>query len=608
MSGTTRKPDLLIGIDLGQTCTGVGYALPHQGDNIRWIQRWPGRAQANENKVPTVLVYPHGGDRPSSWGFGCEKPSEQDPNYGQLRDWFKTLLDPKNLDTMRKRDPDLVTTQQDVRHWYRDFLRRLYDHIEQKLSSELPNFAWSAAQIEFLFSIPTTWSPQVVETFRGIIGQSGFGGPTNAQHSVIMSLTEAEAAAVHMSTEAASHFREGDILVVCDAGGGTTDLSALEVTETMTDVLLLKQLRQVDIVGGENIGSVGIDFEFQKQVEAKLKLANSATRFGIDPEEAAWEMAKGRDFQNVKCEHGSSYEPPRFSVPVQHLHLNCVSEEARISRGEMHFDKEELRGLFDHQIDKLFRVIDRQLHTLQDRLPERQISHLILSGGLGQSPYVQQRLIEHYRMPSGHFSNTKGMQIRVAPDPQLAVCKGLVADRLRKLKAGQGVLSWRCCRASYGLLCKEVFDPENVKHHERRATIDARDGKMYVNNCIAWFVKKGSPVSMDHPIVHDFKRKVAPGDPRKVFATKIVVSHVEKDLLPYVLDDSAEHLCEVEADLSLAEEKRFKEKNKRFWQRGEHHLVVDFQVQVVIGPADLRFELCGGGVVSDMMHWFHPLM
>ncbi|KAF7196595.1 Heat shock 70 kDa protein 12A [Pseudocercospora fuligena] len=582
MSSTTRQPDLLVGIDLGQTCTGVAYALPQQGDNIRWIQRWPGRAQANENKL--------------------RKPSEQDPNYGQLRDWFKTLLDPKNLDAMRERDPDLTTTQRDVWRWYRDFLRRVYNHIEQKLSSELPNFEWSAAQIEFLFSVPTTWSPQVVEMFRSIIGQSGFGDSTNARHSVIMSLTEAEAAAVHMSTEAASQFREGDVLVVCDAGGGTTDISALEITETMTEMISLKQLRQVDVVGGRNIGSVGIDFAFQKQVEAKLKLADSATKFGIDPEEAAWEMAKGRDFQNVKCEHGSSYEPPRFSVPVQHLDLNHVSEEAKISRGEMHFDKEELRGLFDHQIDKLFRMIDRQLHTLRDKLPERQVSHLILSGGLGQSPYVQQRLIEHYRMPSRHLSNTESMQIRVAPDPQLAVCKGLVADRLRKLKSGQSVLRWRCCRASYGLLCKEIFNPENVKHHERRTSIDARDGKMYVNNCIAWFVKKGSPISIDQPIVHDFKRKVAPGDPRKAFPTKIVVSYVEKNLLPYVLDDSAEQLCEVEADLSLVDKKCFKEKKKRFWQRGEHHLVVEFQVQVAIGPADLRFELWFDGQRMSKEH------
>ena len=53
-----------------------------------------------------------------------------------------------------------------------------------------------------------------------------------------------------------------------------------------------------------------------------------------------------------------------------------------------------------------------------------------------------------------------------------------------------------------------------------------------------------------------------------------------------------EKLCEVESDLSSADETKFKERNKRLWQTGEHFFEVTYQVKVVIGPADLRFELC----------------
>lgn len=51
-------------------------------------------------------------------------------------------------------------------------------------------------------------------------------------------------------------------------------------------------------------------------------------------------------------------------------------------------------------------------------------------------------------------------------------------------------------------------------------------------------------------------------------------------------------LCEIESDLSQADENRFVEKNKRFWKRGEHHFQVNYQIKVLIGPADIRFELC----------------
>ena len=85
------------------------------------------------------------------------------------------------------------------------------------------------------------------------------------------------------------------------------------------------------------------------------------------------------------------------------------------------------------------------------------------------------------------------MQIRVAPDPQLVVCKGNVADRVQKLKSGQSVLSWRCCRASYGTLCKIMYNPQNPEHYGLPTELDPLDGKLYVKDYIDWFIKQVSP-------------------------------------------------------------------------------------------------------------------
>ena len=46
------------------------------------------------------------------------------------------------------------------------------------------------------------------------------------------------------------------------------------------------------------------------------------------------------------------------------------------------------------------------------------------------------------------------------------------------------------------------------------------------------------------------------------------------------------------ADLSDADERKFIEKNKHFWNFGKHYFKCDFTVKVFLGPADLRFELC----------------
>ena len=68
MSGNVSRPELVIAIDFGMTCmihliifgpslifyigTGVAFCNIATGEeNVRWLQKWPGRSSAVENKV-----------------------------------------------------------------------------------------------------------------------------------------------------------------------------------------------------------------------------------------------------------------------------------------------------------------------------------------------------------------------------------------------------------------------------------------------------------------------------------------------------------------------------------------------------------------------------
>ena len=155
--------------------------------------------------------------------------------------------------------------------------------------------------------------------------------------------------------------------------------------------------------------------------------------------------------------------------------------------------------------------MDKQLARVQQKFPSEQVvrqltchaimspshpvqSHLVLSGGLGNSAYVQNCLRSRYAFGSTPHSNAQHMQIRIAPDPQLVVCKGNVADRIQKLKTGQSVLGWRCSRASYGTMCKMLYDPFNLAHFGLRTEVDPLDKKEYVMDCIDWFIKQVSAI------------------------------------------------------------------------------------------------------------------
>jgi hypothetical protein len=70
------------------------------------------------------------------------------------------------------------------------------------------------------------------------------------------------------------------------------------------------------------------------------------------------------------------------------------------------------------------------------------------------------------------------------------VCKGIVADRVYKLRTGRSVLDWRCSRASYGTISKVPYNPQSAEHFGRTPVRDDHDGRLYILDCITWFIKK----------------------------------------------------------------------------------------------------------------------
>lgn len=124
--------------------------------------------------------------------------------------------------------------------------------------------------------------------------------------------------------------------LICDAGGGTTDLSVLRVTDTAGQALSLEQL---DVVFGATIGSAAIDYDFETLVRKRLEQADRNSPLGLSPEELAWEMMKSKDFQNTKCEHGGPDDTPIFSVPIPKLNPSYVNHNVAIENGEMRFSR-----------------------------------------------------------------------------------------------------------------------------------------------------------------------------------------------------------------------------------------------------------------------------
>lgn len=139
---------------------------------------------------------------------------------------------------------------------------------------------------------------------------------------------------------------------MCDAGGGTTDLSALRVQGTGGGRSLT--LQQLDVVfgnthiisypipisikltnAGANLGSAQIDHAFELSVQERLETANRVIPLGIEIEDAAWEMMKSKEYQNAKCDYGSPDDTDFFSVAVPKLSKSYRLESSGILDGEL---------------------------------------------------------------------------------------------------------------------------------------------------------------------------------------------------------------------------------------------------------------------------------
>ena len=276
------------------------------------------------NKVPTVLQYAPQSGMVKGWGF----TSDQDDESSHLVECFKLHLDPAFQSDTRPDHPTIVQ----ARKWYQDYLRCIHDHIAETFSDTVPG--WRNQKVEFTFSVPTTWkNPSMIADIERLLLHSGFG-TDGRDHRARIGLTEAEAAAVYASKQ---HYGKGDIILVCDAGGGTTDVNILKIMSSEADAVSLEPLSWVE---GRPVGSINIDNDFHALTVKRLAYVQSWLK--EDPRIVADRiMREDGLFERFKCSFGTAISNVMPTLPLRvpglPEGLNCP--EALIENSSMIFTR-----------------------------------------------------------------------------------------------------------------------------------------------------------------------------------------------------------------------------------------------------------------------------
>ncbi|KAF7537764.1 hypothetical protein G7054_g3492 [Neopestalotiopsis clavispora] len=597
------RPDLLVGIDVGMSCTGVATFNVNrkrlESYDVNIFREWGGRV--SENKVPTVLTYDQRDmtKGPSAWGFETEEESQNTSNH-IVREWFKTQFQVDDVLT-----PETELLLPDVDTLFKDYLTKLYECIRSRFTRhDLGGKTWDEARIAFMFSIPATWSTHTVAKFKEITKMAGFAAPRGLNdppcpHTVDASLTEPLACAIHAATVESATFQNGDLALIVDAGGGTTDLSLVTIKSTTKGRIDISEHSGFPSEA-DDFGASAIDLAFEEMISQRLKASAPNLGLAHQAELVAWQMVRSQDFQASKpkldlYQDNLDYV---FRVRIKQLPDAANYSELRIVNGQMEFTWGELAALFDRQIDGIKELIERYLRKMEGNLisEEFNLSHIILSGGLGSSRYVQNQIEAAYGQSLRPV--LKNVKVQASTDARLCVCKGLLYDRIQTLLTDKAAISRLACRQSYGVQCDTTYNRWNSTHRKLKKSNNVRlddDGTKVIKNTVEWFVKKGSIMAngeetkfrymLTYPADTDKLRLI--GTVRIVTSTKDDTPLVKKER------DGIDHEITLICDFANLDDSHIIVKNKHWYQRmlgKKPTKEIHFEIASKVGSAEVKFE------------------
>lgn len=186
-----------------------------------------------------------------------------------------------------------------------------------------------------------TWrDPRLIREIEGHIAAAGFGSRPNERAHV--TLTEAEAAGVYAL---GSGMTEGVTFVVCDAGGGTSDVNALKVKSART-----MELEALSYTEGRDVGSMVIDYKVRLMIERRLRRLGMFTDEEL---EIAVDRMMRNSFSTYKCNFGAEgYNVPKYTLPVPGLPHGVEDAESGIEDSKIvitrYVDEQLISGQPNH--------------------------------------------------------------------------------------------------------------------------------------------------------------------------------------------------------------------------------------------------------------------
>jgi hypothetical protein len=288
------EPRYVIGIDLGTTNSALAYAEvkpdadPFAPANVQMLAipqlENPGEVR-DEGLLPSFLYLPGASDFPAgttalpwdadrAYVVGRLAQKRGVENAGRLVSSAKSWLSHSGVDRTAPllpfRAPEGVEKVSPV-----EASRRYLEHLQQAWDAKMPDAPFAVQQV--LVTVPASFDAVARELTLEAAKQAGYQN---------MTLLEEPQAAFYAWIERHPDWRErvrvGDLILVVDIGGGTTDFTLIAVTEQGGELALNR------VAVGEHILLGGDNMDLALAGVVSQRLAQKGTRIDTRQHQALW--------------------------------------------------------------------------------------------------------------------------------------------------------------------------------------------------------------------------------------------------------------------------------------------------------------------------------
>ncbi|KAI0965133.1 Hsp70 family protein-like protein [Xylaria arbuscula] len=421
---------LILALDFGTTFSGVSYAFTNDPEKIYTIDSWPGATDRIVPKTPTEIQYTAGKFK---WGYELEGTLE-DKIIG-----LKLLLDPdQKRPYWIPTDPgaEIAKLPKPVVEVAADYIKAVFQHaLAEVEKGYLPGFL-DGFKKQHVLTVPAVWSDTAKAMTERAARMAGV--------SPIDMITEPEAAALFtLRTMKDKGLKDGDVIVICDAGGGTVDLVSYEIVS-----LTPFEVKGSTVPSGGALGSLMLNRSFEELIRQTVG------------EEAFVSLKKTEGYRSALREfdaaHKLSFRGPRDSDRYVNFPMaNLKDNKAKgLVKNCMTLTGQTMFRIFDPIIQEIVKLVVEQVRDVQIKRLESKhkngsdVKAVFLVGGFGASAYLKECI---------QAANPDIMVVQ-PKEAWSAIARGAALSKLPLGPSIPQVISTRATK-HYGVLYHMAWDP-----------------------------------------------------------------------------------------------------------------------------------------------------